>query len=81
MQKQTKQAKQRKSLLQNPGVQNIIASLLCIVLGLLVGFVVLLLINHGVNPKTGKLNAVEAIGVIIQNFWKYNSQADRKSVV
>lgn len=75
MQKQTKQVKQRKSLLQNPGVQNIIASLLCIVLGLLVGFVVLLLINHGVNPKTGQLNAVEAISVIVQNFWKYNSQA------
>ena len=33
--------KTRKSFLQLPGVQTILASLLCIMLGLLVGFVVL----------------------------------------
>mgnify|MGYP000755406990 FL=1 len=42
-------------------------------LGLLVGFVVLLLIDHGVSEKTGNLNAVDAILVIIKNFWKYGS--------
>ena len=58
-----------------PGVQTILASLLCIMLGLLVGFVVLLLINHTVNPDTGTLYAWEAIVVIVKNFWKYNSEA------
>ena len=67
--------KTRKSFLQLPGVQTILASLLCIMLGLLVGFVVLLLINHTVNPDTGTLYAWEAIVVIVQNFWKYNSEA------
>ncbi len=67
--------KTRKSFLQLPGVQTILASLLCIVLGLLVGFVVLLLINHTVNPDTGTLYAWEAIVVIVKNFWKYNSEA------
>lgn len=33
-------------MLQIPGVQTILSSLLCIVLGLLVGFVVLLLIER-----------------------------------
>ena len=67
--------KTRKSFLQMPGVQTILASLLCIMLGLLVGFVVLLLINHTVNPDTGTLYAWEAIVVIVKNFWKYNSEA------
>ena len=67
--------KTRKSFLQLPGVQTILASLLCIMLGLLVGFVVLLLINHTVNPDTGTLYAWEAIVVIVKNFWKYNSEA------
>ena len=43
--------KTRKSFLQLPGVQTILASLLCIMLGLLVGFVVLLLITY-VDPLT-----------------------------
>ena len=72
--------KTRKSFLQLPGVQTILASLLCIMLGLLVGFVVLLLINHTVNPDTGTLYAWEAIVVIVKNFWKYNSEAARDEV-
>ena len=35
-----------KKILKNEAVQSLIASLLCIVLGLLIGYVVLLLINH-----------------------------------
>lgn len=73
MANEPKKVRQRRSMLQIPGVQTILSSLLCIVLGLLVGFVVLLLIDHGVSEKTGNLNAVDAILVIIKNFWKYGS--------
>ena len=54
MANEPKKVRQRRSMLQIPGVQTILSSLLCIVLGLLVGFVVLLLIDHGVSEKTGK---------------------------
>ena len=57
MANEPKKVRQRRSMLQIPGVQTILSSLLCIVLGLLVGFVVLLLIDHGVSEKTGNLNA------------------------
>ncbi|MFR3411050.1 MAG: ABC transporter permease [Christensenellales bacterium] len=73
MANEPKKVRQRRSMLQIPGVQTILSSLLCIVLGLLVGFVVLLLIDHGVIEKTGNLNAIDAILVIIKNFWKYGS--------
>ena len=73
MANEPKKVRQRRSMLQMPGVQTILSSLLCIVLGLLVGFVVLLLIDHGVSEKTGNLNAIDAILVIIKNFWKYGS--------
>ena len=73
MTNEPKKVRQRRSMLQIPGVQTILSSLLCIVLGLLVGFVVLLLIDHGVSEKTGNLNAVDAILVIIKNFLKYGS--------
>ena len=73
MANEPKKVRQRRSMLQIPGVQTILSSLLCIVLGLLVGFVVLLLIDHGVSEKTGNLNAIDAILVIIKNFWKYGS--------
>ena len=36
---------QKRSLLRNNAVQSLLASLLCILIGLLVGYVVLLLIN------------------------------------
>ena len=37
--------KQKKNLLKSDGLQTLIASLICVVLGLLLGFVVLLFIN------------------------------------
>ena len=51
MANEPKKVRQRRSMLQIPGVQTILSSLLCIVLGLLVGFVVLLLIDHGVSER------------------------------
>ena len=54
----------KKSLLKNSGVQSLIASLLCIVLGMLIGYIVLLFIN-----PTG---AGEAIVTVMKNFLNYN---------
>ena len=53
----------KESILRNSGVQTILASLLCIILGLLVGYVVLLIINPG--------GAGKAILAIIKNFLYY----------
>lgn len=54
----------KKSILKRDGVQSLLASLICIVLGLLIGFVVLLCINpHG---------AGEAIITVVKNFFTYN---------
>jgi len=50
-------------LLKNPAVQTLIASLLCILAGLVIGFIVLLIINPA--------GAWDAILVIIKNFFKY----------
>lgn len=60
-----KKGKQEGSvkLLRNDGFQTIIASLLCIVLGLLVGYFVLLIINPA--------GAEEAIAAILKNFFYY----------
>lgn len=55
----------KNNLLKNSGVQSLIASLLCIVMGLLVGFIALLIINPS--------GAVEAILDIIRNFLNYPS--------
>ena len=55
----------KNNLLKNSGVQSLIASLLCIVVGLFVGFIALLIIN-----PTG---AVEAIFDLIRNFLNYPS--------
>ncbi len=54
----------KKSVWKNEGVQTFMSSLICIALGLLIGFIVLLVIN----PK----GAVDAMVKIIQNFFKYN---------
>lgn len=62
MNKNTKQ-----SILRNDGFQTIIASLLCIVIGLLVGYVVLLVINPS--------GAAGAIAAILKNYLYYPSQA------
>ena len=56
--------------LRNDGVQTILASLLCIVLGLLVGYVVLLIINPG--------GAGKAILAIMKNFFYYPSASAAK---
>ena len=56
--------RKKESILRNSGFQTILASLLCIVLGLLVGFIVLLVINPG-----------GAIAAILKNFLYYPSGA------
>ena len=61
---------QKESILRNSGVQTIIASLLCIALGLLVGYIVLLIINPG--------GAGEAIFAIMKNFLYYPSAVAAK---
>ncbi len=61
------EAKKRTPILKNPGVQTLLASLLCIVLGLLVGYIVLLAINPA--------GANEAIMMIIKNFMKFSRQS------
>lgn len=60
-----KQGKTARSFWKNKGVQSLVASLLCILLGLLIGFVVLLVINPA--------GAWEAITTIVKNFWTYPS--------
>jgi simple sugar transport system permease protein len=55
---------QKTSLLRNGAVQSLLASLLCILIGLLVGYVVLLLINPS--------GAGEAIMTIVKNFLTYS---------
>ena len=54
----------KKNLLKNDGVQSLIASLVCIVLGLLIGYIVLLFINPA--------GAGNAIVTIVKNFMTYN---------
>ena len=53
-----------KKILKNNAVQSLIASLICIVLGLLIGYIVLLFINPA--------GAGEAILAVIKNFWNYS---------
>ena len=57
--------KQNKNILKNPGVQSLLTSLLCILLGLFIGYRVLLLIN-----PTG---AWGAITNVMKNFLTYSS--------
>ena len=54
----------KKNLLKNSGVQSLLSSLTCIVLGLLIGYVVLLFINPA--------GAGEAIATVIKNFMTYS---------
>ena len=56
--------KEKRSLLRNNAVQSLLASLLCILIGLLVGYVVLLIINPS--------GAGEAIVTIVKNFMTYS---------
>lgn len=57
----------RGSLLRNSGAQTVLGSLLCILIGLLIGFIVLLIINPG--------GAAQAIAAILKNFLYYPSAA------
>ena len=59
--------KQKKFSLKNPAFQSILTSLLCIVLGLLIGYIVLLMINPA--------GAGEAIKTILLNFLSRSSPA------
>ena len=59
--------KDKKFSLKNPALQSILTSLLCIVLGLLIGYIVLLMINPA--------GAGEAIKTILLNFLSRSSQA------
>ena len=61
--------KQRTPLLRKNGFQTILSSLLCIILGLLVGYLVLLVIN-----AEGAWNAIIDV---LKNFMKYPSGAAR----
>ena len=54
----------KKNILKNEGVQSLLASLICIVLGLLIGLIVLLFINPA--------GAFDAILAIIKNFFTYS---------
>ena len=56
--------KEKTSLLRNGAVQSLLASLLCILLGLLVGYIALLLINPA--------GANGAIVAIVENFMTYS---------
>ncbi|MDO4866533.1 MAG: ABC transporter permease [Clostridia bacterium] len=56
--------KSRVSLLKKPMVQTLLASLICIVLGLLVGYIALLIINPS--------GATDAIISVMKNFWAYS---------
>ena len=55
---------EKKPLLRRPGVQTLLASLVCILLGLLVGYIALLIINPA--------GANEAIMDVIKNFMAYS---------
>ncbi len=71
------EAKKHTPLMRMPAMQTLMASLLCILLGLLVGFVALIIINPGTNPETGLLYAFEAIVTVIKNFFNYSRSASQ----
>ena len=57
----------KKNLLKNNGVQSLLASLACVVLGLLIGYIVLLFINPN--------GAGEAIAAVMKNFLNHSKSA------
>lgn len=58
---------EKKSFLAIPAVQSIIASVLCIIIGLLIGYIALLIIN----PK----GATDAIITVLKNYFTYPTKA------
>ncbi|MDR0889245.1 MAG: ABC transporter permease [Oscillospiraceae bacterium] len=61
--------KKRRSVLRSDGLQTLISSLLCIILGLAVGYLVLLLINAA--------GAWDATMAIVKNFFKFTKAETR----
>lgn len=61
--------KEKKNILKNGAVQSLIASLLCIALGMLIGYIVLLFINPA--------GAGDAIMEVMKNFMHYSKSALR----
>ena len=59
-----KNQKEKTPLLRRSAVQTLLASLLCILAGLLLGYIALLIINPA--------GANEAIVTIVKNFWNYS---------
>jgi len=57
----------KKNLLKNSGVQSLLAALICVILGLFIGYVVLLFINPA--------GAGEAIITVVKNFLTYSKPA------
>ena len=57
----------KKNLFKSNGVQSLLASLACVVLGLLIGYIVLLFINPN--------GAGEAIAAVMKNFLNYSKSA------
>lgn len=57
--------KNKTGFMRRPGVQTLIASILCAVLGIVIGFLILL----AINPS----HAGEGIWAILKNFFKYNN--------
>ena len=57
----------KKNILKNSGVQTLLAALICIILGLFIGFVVLLFFNPA--------GAGEAIITVVKNFLTYSKPA------
>ena len=62
-----------KKILKNDAVQSLIASLLCIILGLLIGYIVLLFIN----PE----GAWDAILAVLKNFLKTANHSRRVKLI
>ena len=56
---------EKKSLLKKPGFQTLLASVLCAILGIIIGFFILL----AMNPE----HAAEGMFAILRNFFKYSS--------
>lgn len=65
----SEKSKKNKSLLSNPSAQTVISSLICILLGLFIGWFVLFLINAE--------GSFEAIGTILLNFLTKSTSAAR----
>lgn len=59
----------KKNIWKSNGLQSLIASLICVILGLLIGYLVLLLINSS--------GASEAIGSLLKNFMNYKRKEMR----